>query len=335
MSTQTLSQGTSLPQDYAKKLGGARNLVVPPNPNTLFGALRGESNVGKSSFLQSNPNCFLINVEAMPITNPKLKAYLWPFRDSNGLPCEQCEAGTDSAYQDPVLRKQGIEWVRPLFLTWEDVQKKVDLIIQMRKDGVPGTPTLIALDTVSGGLKLLEDWVVRNSVTLGISQEPKENFSQLHGPSAYDEMYSELLDIGLRCRKAGLGFLWVIHLGWRELFDKNTRQRIGKELDYNMTANLWMRMFSWWECVVAVCVRGKTELIDATPIKLPDGRLVPQGKKQVTSKERFLVVDAPVGDDLSPIVKRKVKIPGEVIITSEENAWDCFVEAYNKSAILT
>lgn len=336
---QTLSHGTSLPEEYARKLGGARSLKMVPRPDALFGALLGQSNVGKSSFLQSNPDCFLINVEGMPTTNPKPTAWIWPFRDSAGLPCEQCEEGVDGAYTDPELKKQGIPFVRPLFLTWEAVQEKVKLIIEMRKMQVPGAPQMIALDTVSGALKLLEDWVVRNSVTLGISIETKDTFGQLHGPSAYDEMYSELLDIGLRARKAGLGFLWVIHLTWRELYEKGTRNRIGKELDVNMTPNLWARLFSWWECVMAIDVRSKSEFKERPQREIPDGKggvkKVPQGKEQVMTKERYLVLEAPPGEDVSTIVKRKVKMVDEVILSTEENAWFDFTSAYQKGAILT
>ena len=296
----------------------------------------GESNVGKSSFLQSNPNCFLINVEGMPVTNPTLKSWIWPFRDSNALPCEQCEEGDEGAYTDAVLAKQGIQWVRPIFLTWEAVMAKVDLIIQMRKEGVPGAPSMVALDTVSGALKLLEDWVVRNSVPLGISQEVKENFAQLHGPSAYDEMYGELLNIGVRCRNAGLGFMWVIHLTYKEIRDAKSGQRVGKELGYNMTSNLWSRLFSWWECVAALAVRTRSDFVQLPPKKVADGKggfkEVPQGKSQVTRKERYLVLDAPPGEGLSDMVKRKVKMDSEVVLSNEESAWDDFKAAYIKEA---
>ena len=100
--TQDVAVGKTGAQKYSG-LGFSGQKMVHP-PGQLLGLLVGMPGTGKSSFVQSNPNAFIINADGTSTTNPNPQACIWPGVTADGQPMDVNNS--------------------KMVLTWEEILKK-------------------------------------------------------------------------------------------------------------------------------------------------------------------------------------------------------------------
>ena len=176
--TQDLAVGKTGAQKFSG-LGFSGQRMVHP-PGQLLGLLVGMPSAGKSFFVQSNPNAFIINTDGTSTTNPNPQACMWPGVTPNGEPMD---VGGSK-----------------MVLTWDAILEKKKQLIHMSETGQP-RPQTIVLDSLGPSIQLMKDWVTKKA--------GRENWKELDGRRAWDDVYDGLLRFSLDLRRHGYGFFYV------------------------------------------------------------------------------------------------------------------------------
>lgn len=298
-----VASGKTLPAKY--KGLGFKDQHMHPGPGHLLGLIVGFTSSGKSSFAQSNPDGYVYNADLSSTTNPKPSATIWPGIGEDGYPI------------DPVEGR-----IEP---TWERYLAKRDLLVQMAREDVPGRPTCAFLDTLGMVLPIVKQFVVRNAVELGMNNKGASCWNDLHGPAAWDEVYTQLTEFGLSHRRAGLGFFYMLHLTTRVVqMGESLHEKV---YGVNITDNFWSRLFPLFEIAMAVFPETVPE-VGKREQRMPGGktRTITETKEV---HRRVLVTDA-YGQgqpELRHVVKNRVQIPGKVILPPS-GQWPVFEKAY-------
>lgn len=294
---QELAVGKTVKQKYENLGFHAVKMVSPPG--RLFGLLVGMPGVGKSCFVQSHPDAFIINTDLSSTTNDTPSACIWPGMDPEGRPCSPGTSGGTI----------------PMVLTWEGVLQKKKQLIEMAEKNQPRPETII-VDSLGPALALVKDYVTKK---MG-----KNEWKELDGRRAWDDVYEQLVRFPAELRQHGYGFFYVCHLVNAKIPLGDDRYVIRPEL--TITDNFYKRLFPLFELVAAFeCDMGtRTEMVQQ---KNADGSPGPKRPRQTKYREHFITLN---DESLAGITKCRVNLPDRIELP-EADAWSFFEEQYLKA----
>tara|TARA_Y100001963_G_scaffold66053_1_gene92048 strand:- start:3557 stop:4447 length:891 start_codon:yes stop_codon:yes gene_type:complete len=291
---QELAVGKTIKQKYENLGFHAVKMVSPPGK--LFGLLVGMPGVGKSCFIQSHSDAFIINCDLSSTTNEDPQACIWPGMDSEGRPCSPGAGGTST----------------PIRLDWKSVLEKKNQLIEMAKNNQPRPETII-VDSLGPALALVKQYVTEK---MG-----KKEWKELDGRRAWDDVYEQLVRFPADLRHWGYGFYYVCHLVNAKIPLGDDRYVIRPEL--TITDNFYKRLFPLFELVAAFeCDMGtKTEMVQQ---KNPDGSPGPKRPKKIKYRDHYMTIN---DESLAGITKCRVNLPDRIQLP-ETDAWSFFEEQY-------
>ena len=218
---QELAVGKTVQSRYSG-LGFSGGAMVSP-PGRLFGLIVGMPGVGKSCFLQSHDDAFIINSDLSSTTNSKPLAIMWPAMGPEGIPIEP----TSSGHQNCLL-------------TWKKILEKKKALIEMSEKNMD-RPETIVIDSLGSALALVRKYVTEKA--------GKQEWKELDGRRAWDDVYEELVRFAVDIRAAGYGFYYVCHLVNAKIPLGDDRYTIRPEL--TITDSFYKRLFPLFELVAA------------------------------------------------------------------------------------
>ena len=292
---QELAVGKTIKQKYGDLGFHATSMVSPPGK--LFGLLVGMPGAGKSCFVQSHHEAFILNTDLSSTTNKEPKACIWPGMDTEGRPCSPGTGGSGTI---------------PMVLNWKGILEKKKQVIEMAENNQP-RPETIVMDSLGPALALVKQYVTEK---MG-----KKEWKELDGRRAWDDVYEELVRFPADLRQHGYGFFYVCHLVNAKIPLGDDRYVIRPEL--TITDNFYKRLFPLFELVAAFeCDMGsKTEMVVQTN---KDGTPGPKRPRSIKYKEHFITVN---DESLAGITKCRVGLPDRIQLP-EIDAWSFFEEKY-------
>jgi hypothetical protein len=299
--SQTLASGTPLQNKWGA-LGGHRGSMVAP-PEKISAFIFGLPGEGKSAFLQSHPDAFIFNLDASSTTAPNPQATLFP-----GI----------SSTNGQLLDDTG----NPISLNYDHVRAKEDILFQLATSNSP-RPQTIVYDSLSAWIAMLVQWIPPNAVKLGIASEPKTDWKQLHGPAAWDTLYSLITTTITRLKSAGYGVYVVGHVVNAKIPLEENRFIVKPEL--TITDGFWKRLYYLFELSALVFAEKVAERYDDIQRSTLNG--VARETKVARTREvkkHFLTV---AKLELEGLSKARVRLP-ERIELPLDNGWSAFREAY-------
>jgi len=290
MQTQDLAVGKTGAQKYSG-LGFSGQRMVHP-PGQLLGLIVGMPGAGKSFFLQSNPNAFIINTDGTSTTNPNPQACMWPGVTKNGEPMD---VGGSK-----------------MVLTWEEILKKKEQLIKMSEAG-QARPQTIVLDSLGPSIQLMKDYVTKKA--------GRENWKDLDGRRAWDDVYDGLLRFSLDLRRHGYGFFYVCHLVNAKIPLGDDRYTIRPEL--TITDSFYKRLFPMFELVAAF---ESDWISESKQIQLPGigGKPGPKKTETIRTQKYYMTIN---DETLAGITKCRVDLPDRIELP-QEDAWSSFEGQY-------
>lgn len=320
MSHQTLAAGPTLDAKYAELLGAFTDVSLPCDPTQAIIVLCGRSGHGKSTFIRSCPGAFVLNADVSSASE-HVKARIWPGVRRDGTPVSMNP-------QFPKDPEKGVPVGKSL--TWPMIREKVDLLIKMGNESVPGRPRMVVLDTVDLAYRLVQLWMVEERNRLNPDKSPISRFEDLFGKSAYPESYSYITEIAFDLRAAGYGVCFVYHLGDKTVYENENSKKYLTDVPV-VHDNLWNSIYKHAE-VVACVEMEMTKVAVQTPYKNPDGSplLDPATKKprmkteHVEQATHFLTFEA---GSLQGRTKKRAEIPARILLPKSD-PWGAFEAAY-------
>lgn len=303
--TQTLAHGPSLSQMYGD-LGGHSGRMVAPlrKASSFYFGLPGE---GKSALMQSMSGAYIFNLDVSSTTCPTPKALMFPgIHPVNGRPLG--DAGEE------------------IVLTYNQIDAKVTKLVEMAAANKP-RPETIVFDSLSSWISLLIPWVTEHSVRLCISQDVKTDFKQLHGPSAWDEVYNTVTRTIGRLKNAGYGVAVVGHVVNAKIPLNEQQFLVRPEL--TITENFWKRLYPMFELSALVYADTVTEKQTSTrTITVRGESKIETYTKEVPVRKCFLTVEK---IELAGIAKSRVTLPSRIELPKAD-AWGAFERAYTEAS---
>lgn len=290
-SHQTLAAGKPVSQRWTSLGGvsGALQTVRPGKAKALIVSRPGE---GKSAILQSNPDAFIFNFDITSPTCPNCPATIWPYASP-----ETGQAMGDDG--------------KPFVLTWEGVEAKLKLLFELAKSGSP-RPETVVFDSLMSMQALIKDWVCRKAA---------KEWKQLHGPSAWDDVYETITGTMLALSQHGYGVIFTCH--WMNAKIPTGDDRFVIQPELVIGPSLYKRLFGYFEWVAEVKKQESTE-------QVPDPRFPDLKNKMIARPvtRAFLSVNDPA---LKDILKYRVNIT-EPIEVPLGRGWAAFEKAYLDAA---
>ena len=287
---QDIAVGKTGVQKYSG-LGFSGQKMIHP-PGQLLGLLVGMPGTGKSSFMQSNPDAFIINTDGTSTTNPTPEACMWPGVTSEGQPMD--------------VNGQS------MVLTWDEIIKKKEQLIKMSGSNTQRPQTVI-LDSLGPSIQLMKDHVTKKA--------GRENWKDLDGRRAWDDVYDGLLRFSLDLRRYGYGFYYVCHLVNAKIPIGDDRYTFRPEL--TITDSFYKRLFPMFELVAAFESDWVTE---SKQIQMPGvgGKPGPKRTETIKSQKYYMTIN---DEALAGITKCRVDLPDRIELP-QKSAWASFEEQY-------
>lgn len=288
--TQDLAVGKTGVQKYSG-LGFTGKKMAHP-PGQLLGLLVGMPGTGKSSFIQSNPNAFIINTDGTSTTNPTPQACMWPGVTKEGQPMD---VGGSK-----------------MVLTWEEILNKKNQLINLAENNCERPQTVI-LDSLGPAIQIMKDYVTKK---MG-----KEEWKQLDGRRAWDDVYDGLVRFSLDLRRNGYGFFYICHLVNAKIPLGDDRYTIRPEL--TITDNFYKRLFPMFELVAAF---ESDWIMESKQVQMKGigGKPGPMKTETTKVQKYFMTVN---DEALAGITKCRVKLPDQIELP-QESAWTSFEGQY-------
>lgn len=304
--TQSLSQGSTL-QSKWKGLGGSVGRMIAP-PSRMKGFLFGLPGEGKSAFIQSHPNGYIFNLDASSTTTPNPSAVIFP-----GVDPENGRAVGDEGEH--------------IVLTYDYIEAKVARLITLATANEP-RPETIFFDSISAWISLLIQWIPPNAAKLGISREPATDWKQLHGPAAWDTLYSLITTTITKLHNAGYGVYVIGHVVNAKIPLEENRFIMKPEL--TITDGLWKRLYHMFE-LSALIHRERVDEVREIPqtVKRTDGRTETFMHKKTVSTLKVRLTVSKL--ELAGIAKARVPLPTNIDLPLD-TGWQTFTDAYNTAA---
>lgn len=310
---QTLEGGSLINADYWD--GSFQNVSMKPPLESLIGMILGKSGQGKSTLLQSFPGAFIFNLDLAGTSLDPCKARIWP--------------GIDKRTGEIVERaRDGSLTPIPKF-HWGLVRTKIDMLLEMGRNKVPGRPRVVAMDTLD---KVLY-YVLEEYCTVRNVQRIKQVGNSF---DAWDEIHSYIAKLPFLFREAGYGFWWTAQLGDKMIEAEPDKRQLQPDRPL-LTDNFFSKIYP--HCEVAGIVESR---VVATTVHRPV--LHPQTKQPipipgkpgkvkmqavaVREARHFLEFDAA---KYRNVAKRRGALPSSLEIYPAANAWEIFRAAYDKA----
>lgn len=290
---QTLEVGRPLQSSFGK-LGGRVGHAIAPLQR-IRALFVGYPGCGKSCLIQSHPKAFIENIDCSSTTTYTPKAAIWPFIDpATGTPCDD-----DGS---------------PCILTWEKIEAKHAILKEMAKANDPNRPETIVIDSVTGLLPLLRDYLTRKA--------GKTAFKELHGPTAYDDMYSILVNTLVELHAYGYGVFLIAHVMDYSVTvdDKGGTKQIP---DINFTEGLANRLYDKLELIALV--EKRTAIVKKQDPRYPND---PRKTIDETVEVPYLT-RSPSAPTLARYIKSRV--PFNPIQLPQADAWATVEAEYNRA----
>jgi hypothetical protein len=252
--------------------------------------------------MQSCPDAFILNLDESSTTNADPQATLWPGISPDGRTID-----TDGT---------------PFVVTWDHVLAKKKILIDLALAN-QNRPRIIVLDSLTAAIRLLQKWITQNAVELKISSEPRTDWKELHGPAAWDTLYTMIVDFMITLHSHGYGVYYIGHLVNAKVPLNEDKFLIRPEL--TITDNFYKRLYPYFEMVAAIAVRDGTETVEReTKVNIRGVEKLEKRKETINVRKRYLVTD---DTDMNEILGRRVKIPGMVELP-ETGSWESFQAIY-------
>jgi hypothetical protein len=302
---QEFTTGTTVASRYGRLGGRVGKMVAPPWAIMAF--LIGLPKTGKSAFLQSNPDNFIFNLDCSSTTTTTPRAAMFPSIGADGRP-----SGDDG---------------KNIILNWgEHVLPKIEILKEMARNNEP-RPKMVTFDSLTAMMNLLIKYIVKEAVALKISQEERTHWRELHGPAAWDALYSMVVDIMVSLHAHGYGVYIVGHVTNAKIPLGDDKFTFRPEL--TITDGFYKRLFPYFEMVAAISTRDVSDTINREVKSVIRGvEKIDKRVETVTRTARVLSVD---NTDLQGVLGQRVKLPGTIILP-EDNAWDVFEKIYLEQA---
>lgn len=314
----TLDTGQSLDQKYKNRLGTTGQACIPPPTQTSM-LIIGPSNEGKSCFLQSCPDAFIINSDASSTTNPDVKAHIWPAVGSEDGRLYDYPGGPE------------------ITLTWAAILERIELLCDMARDKWEKRPKLVAIDTIDTCIRLAREHVLTHAHELGLVAENRpapRSWNDMNGKAAWDVAYTQITDIHHKLRSHGYGVIYTLHLVKEKIIQLTEDQAATQRNVPRVTDNFWGRLYPEFE-VIAVIQKQK----------LQERREVPQYKDPVTKEP---LMDAKTGKQKvkvqtvtrdayclsfneSNLIKKRRRALSNTIPLSPTDGWSDYAKAYDEA----
>lgn len=299
--TQTVARGATLSSKYGRLGGFSGPMVAPPGKAvSFFFGLPGE---GKSAFVQSNPSAFIFNLDASSTTTPHVKATIFPGIDPN---------------TGAILGDSGL----PTSLSWSIISDKIKVLGELAASGAP-RPETIVFDSLSSWIALLTQWIPPNAVQLGISKEPAAEWRHLHGPAAWDTLYTIITTTLTSLRNLGYGVIVIGHVVNAKIPLEENRYVLKPEL--TITDGFWKRLYHHFELSALIFADHVTETYDDVTTTVIRGETKTSNVKRTRSVLKHFMSVAKL--ELAGISKCRVDLP-ERIELPRIGAWAAFETAY-------
>lgn len=299
--SQTLAHGTPIQNRWGALGGHTGSMVAPPEKITAF--IFGLPGEGKSAFLQTHPDAFVFNLDTSSTTTPNPQATMFP-----GI------SGTTGQLLDD---SNGA-----ISFTYDHVRAKEDILFQLAASNSP-RPSTIVYDSLSAWVALLIQWIPINAVKLGIASEPKSDWKQLHGPAAWDTLYSIITTTITKLKAAGYGVYVVGHVVNAKIPLEENRFVIKPEL--TITDGFWKRLYYLFELSALVFAEKASESYEDIQYSTLNGQKKEQRIKRTREVKRHYLTVAKL--ELEGLAKSRVKLP-ERIELPLDTGWSAFRNAY-------
>lgn len=309
-SHQTLAVGTNpsfKPSSRYGALGGFSDRMTS-SPSGIRGAIVGAPGSGKTAFIQTCPDGFILNCDLSTTTVPGTpggppavpKALSWPGVNGEGKPID------DNG--------------QPFILTWDRVQAKLTLLEQLAKSNSP-RPKTIFIDHLGSCVRMLKEWIPLNADALNLKRGGAAHWKDLDGKAAWDCLYDILSSLLVRLHSYGYGVYYLMHV-------VNTKVQLGEDRtafipELSVTDNFWKRLYGNFDFIGVI-------LREQVPVTSLDPRFDPGLKKYRTTMQDRTVLT--MGTQLYTGIT-KTRVPTHTIVLDPaDDAWAVFSKAYNEAS---
>jgi hypothetical protein len=301
MSTLPQTTGSGVPTALQQKypaLGRTGQFSQGP-ASSIRAFIVGPPKGGKSSILQTCPDCFLMNLDCSPSVSPGHGiplATIWPWLDEAGQVAD--ERGR----------------ITP---TYDDVLRKIDILFQLAKNNQP-RPKLVCFDSVTSWIEMIKAWMPANAGKLNLADGPRTDWKQLMGEAAWDMLYTFITGTILKLHSSGYGVYLVGHVVNRNIPIGDGA--ISPTPELTITPKFWNRLFPHFDLICRVDSHTVIEQVNVT---------VPFPKKvsKPVRRSRMVFRDPKMAGVLEC---RLSTLPDELIL-SNDDAWQTFETCYNNA----
>lgn len=321
--TQVLAQGATLDSKYGNMLGFVGHKMIPPL-DQLIGLILGKSNDGKSHLMQSCSTAIIFNTDLAGTGSVMPKARIWPGLDAQGDPCEPCAPGTPGSYTDPILGN-----VHRIELTWEAILERKKMLIDMAANQIAMRPRLVVLDTIDNVIALIQSFLIRRGQAAAVgTNRVITGWKDLHGQTAWDELYMEVTNFALDLRRAGYGVFGLMHLVDKLENTGNDGAKLFLRNVPRVTPNFFGRLYPLCE-VVGVVEKKRIPFMEPYEEKHPVSGKVTTKYKQGTRDAFFMSFDSTV---YHGVAKKRAGLPDSFELP-KEGGWDALVKVYQNASL--
>lgn len=269
--------------------------------------LFGMHGAGKTHFIESHGAAYILNFDGREASNPRGQAMKFP---------------VISGDSGQALDGEGREFVP----SWQDFKQEIDSLLSLAKSGSE-RPETVVLDSIKGMTNHLVRWIPPNADKIGISSVPQNEWKDLHGPAAYDYMYTAIMNTITGLSNAGYGVWVTAHVINKVI---SVGERSGEEvLDVNLPEGLWKRLYGCFDIVSAIVRNQVSTTKKVETQKTVNGktinftRNVPVTKNQVCFSVRH--------DRMEGTLASRVPLP-ELIELPEVGGFEYLQGVYDESA---
>jgi hypothetical protein len=314
---QTLEAGLSPSQKYGSY---GTSSSEQPDLESMFILVIAKKQAGKTSLFLDNEAALIINADgsSAPIssaTSPVPKAQFWPGRNRAGQ------------FVDP----QG----KPMVISGAKIMELKDRLIDAAVNNKP-RPRQLVFDSITTMIGLFKDYILEQSVSLGITKDTKENWKNMDGRSAYDVLYDILISISVELWQHGYGVVWVVHLS--EVHDKillaDGRELTRDRSVLSISESLLRRASPYFELIIHM-EKKREESTDNTPeVREINGKKVNIPRSKSVSRDvrvLYFKGDPASSEPQFALPASRVPMPDKLVISSEGRSWQELKSVYDQA----
>jgi len=180
---QSLASGITTVQSKYGRLGGGTAIKVAAPLGAINAVIFGYPGEGKSALYQSHPDAFIFNLDESRIVTKDCRATIWPYINERGQVIGDNE--------------------KAVVTTWDMVMEKIALLKELALKNET-RPQTVAFDSISSMIRLLMPYIIKKG--------GKTAWRDLHGQTAWDELYTTVVNTMTELRSYGYGVHYILHL---------------------------------------------------------------------------------------------------------------------------